>query len=64
MDVRRRLAAFAVGLVVLFGAGWGLGRAIGPLDEPEPMPMDHGSMASGDTGGDTVGDTGGDEGMP
>ena len=33
-----RLAAFAVGLVVAFGAAWGVGDAVEPiLDEPVPV---------------------------
>ncbi len=51
MSVRLRLTAFGVGLIALFGAGWGIGRAVGPLDQPEPAPMDHSSMSvqAGDT---------------
>lgn len=33
MNVPARLAAFAAGLVVVFGAGWGIGAAVGPLDD-------------------------------
>ena len=50
MSVRLRLTAFGVGLIALFGAGWGIGRAVGPLDQPEPKPMDHSSsVQAGDT---------------
>jgi hypothetical protein len=51
-----RIAAFAVGLLAAFGAAFGLGRAVGPLDDqPTPAPasttttthpMDHGEMGS------------------
>ena len=37
--------AFGLGLLAVFGAGWGLGRALGPLDQPDPAPMDHSSMS-------------------
>ncbi len=32
-----RLAAFAAGLIVVFGAAFGLGRTVGPADRP-PTP--------------------------
>ncbi len=45
MSVRLRLTAFALGLLALFVVGWGVGRAVGPLDQPEPTaPMDHSAM--------------------
>ncbi|GAB2854611.1 hypothetical protein GCM10027026_00370 [Myroides odoratimimus subsp. xuanwuensis] len=36
-----RVAAFAAGLVVAFGAAFGAGRVIGPLDEPAEEPGQH-----------------------
>jgi hypothetical protein len=29
-----RLVSFAIVLVVVFGAGWALGSAVGPIDHP------------------------------
>jgi hypothetical protein len=36
--VRQRLGAFAAALVAVFALGYGVGGAVGPLDEPEPPP--------------------------
>jgi hypothetical protein len=41
MSSRARITAFAVVLAVVFAGGWGLGAAVGPLDEPEPA--EHGT---------------------
>ncbi len=55
MKVTASLAAFAVGLLAVFGAAFGIGRAVGPIGDQEPAPgkvtttmpggmdMDHGS---------------------
>ena len=59
-SVALRLGAFAVALLVAFGAALALGRAVGPLDEPGPRsgptipidpvttthPADHAEMGS------------------
>ena len=34
-----RLAAFAAGLIVVFGAAFGLGRTVGPVDRPTPATV-------------------------
>jgi hypothetical protein len=36
MDTGARLALFATGLVLAFGAAFGLGRAIGAVGEADP----------------------------
>lgn len=39
MSTRIRLAAFALVLGATFATGWGIGAAVGPLDEaPAPTP--------------------------
>ncbi|MCU1371609.1 MAG: hypothetical protein JWO77_2803 [Ilumatobacteraceae bacterium] len=39
MSVSVKLAGFALGLVAVFGASFGLGRAVGPVGgEPAPPP--------------------------
>jgi hypothetical protein len=41
MEVATRLGLFAAALVVALVAGWGLGRAVGPLPDaatPAPLP--------------------------
>jgi hypothetical protein len=39
--VKQRLGAFAAALVAVFALGYGVGAAVGPLDEPEsPLPHD------------------------
>lgn len=42
---RARLGAFAAGLVLVFAAGVGLGRLVGPADDAVPargpVPTDH-----------------------
>jgi hypothetical protein len=41
MEVATRLGLFAAALVVALVAGWGLGRAVGPLPDaatPAPFP--------------------------
>lgn len=55
MRVAATLAGFAVGLVAVFGAAFGIGRAVGPIGDDRPTPgsvsttmpggmdMDHGS---------------------
>ena len=45
--VGARLVAFALALVLVFGAAFGLGRAVGPVGDDAPpahseMDMDHG----------------------
>ena len=49
MDAPAKVAAFAVGLVVAFGAAFGVGRAVGPLgeDRPPAAVTDHGDMDMG-----------------
>ncbi len=43
--VGARLAAFGVALALVFGAGFGIGRAVGPWDRGGPAPApDHGGM--------------------
>ncbi|HXH80718.1 hypothetical protein [Nocardioides sp.] len=52
MSTPARLAAFAVGLVVAFGAAWGVGDAVVPiLDEPAPA-QDHRQDQRNDDGHD------------
>lgn len=36
MKVAAKLAGFAVVAVIVFGSAWGLGAAIGPIDNPAP----------------------------
>lgn len=36
-----RIAAFALVLVVVLAAGFGVGRLVGPLDDDAPGPADH-----------------------
>lgn len=52
MSVPVRLGAFVAVLVVAFGAAFGIGAAVGPLDDgtgttDAEMQMDHGSMDEG-----------------
>jgi hypothetical protein len=58
MSVSARLATFAVVVVAAFGAAFGLGRAVGPIGEGDPMPVpadapanDHGGGHGSDHGG-------------
>ena len=54
MEVRIRLAAFGVALVAVFGAAFGLGRAVGPVgstDDPAPEHRDHPSAPAHQDGG-------------
>lgn len=42
MSPPTKLAAFALALLLTFGAGWTLGHAVGPLDRDPPHEMvDH-----------------------
>lgn len=47
MKTPLRIGAFAVGLVVVFGAALGAGRAVGPLAGPEPGQAAHDTATSG-----------------
>lgn len=38
VSVTAKLAGFAVGLVAVFGAAFGIGRAVGPLDDRPTGP--------------------------
>ena len=42
--VKQRLGAFAAALVAVSALGYGVGAAVGPLDEPEP-PARHDAPA-------------------
>jgi hypothetical protein len=41
MSTPQRVAAFVTVLAVAFGAGWGGGRLVGPIDD-QPAPTEHG----------------------
>lgn len=49
MNALTRLAAFAVALLVVFAAGWGIGAAVGPIGD-EPTPVTHTDADHGDGG--------------
>lgn len=52
MNAGTRLAAFGVGALALFGAAFGVGRAIGPIGaEPAPHGADHPSSTTTHPGG-------------
>lgn len=40
MNPVAKLAAFTLALVIVFGAGLGIGRAVGPLDDRPSTQMD------------------------
>ena len=54
-----RIAGFVVGLAALFAVALGVGRLVGPIDQPEPAA--HATDGHGD-GQDTAGGHGGHEG--
>ena len=64
MGTAPKLAAFAVALLAAFGATFGLGRAVGPIEEPDPVPersqLDggHGPDAGADPAPDRADDGG------
>jgi hypothetical protein len=76
VSVPARLASFAVVLVVVFGAAFGLGTAVGPIDpapagasQPDAHSPDgasdapsHGTVTSHGTGSDHGGSGDGDSG--
>ncbi len=40
MGTTAKLAGFAVALIAVFGAAYGVGRAVGPIDDdPAPTPV-------------------------
>ena len=45
-----RIAAFVAGLAVVFGALFGVGRAVGPWETTDPQPA-HGTLTHHDQGG-------------
>jgi hypothetical protein len=51
MSIPTRLAAFALGLVAVFGAAVGVGNAVGPVGPAAPPAMDAGHGADGEEHG-------------
>jgi len=69
-SVPTRLAAFLIGLIALFGAAFGVGRAVGPIgsDQSTSDPSSSTSTTtighSDHSGSDTRGGQGGQGGTP
>jgi hypothetical protein len=61
LPVAARLAGFAMVLTLSFGAAFGIGRAVGPVDRDEPA-ADHGTTPGPHDGDLHGGDHGGEQG--